>query len=430
MRSERIYAHALCSPQRCFCMRAEIIATGTELLSGGVSETNALFLSEEILLIGLETAFKTVVGDDEKDMEEALRRAMCRADVVIITGGIGPTEDDITRKVIAKIVKRRLVLNEDAFKAIRAMLSRRGREYAIANDRQALIPAGARLLQNPVGSAPGFFLDEGSTFIAVLPGVPKEMTAMFREGLKPALEERFGGKAFIKRRILHTCGMSESAVNQAIQDIMKREAPAVGLTAKETGVDIRIIARESDAERAQSIVDITETAIRGRLGDVIYGVDGLSMEEVVGALLKQRRIKLSVAESCTGGLIGARITNIAGSSEYFERGVVVYSNVSKSEMVGVPGELIERCGAVSSEVAAAMAQGIRQTAKTDLGLAVTGIAGPSGGTELKPVGLVYAALASAQGVKTDEYRFLGNREQVRMKASQMALDMVRRYLIG
>ena len=411
-------------------MRAEIIATGTELLTGGVSETNTLFLSEEILLIGLDTAFKTVVGDDEKDMEEALRRAMGRADVVIITGGIGPTEDDITRKVIAKIVKRRLVLNEDAFKAIRTMLSGRGREYASASDRQALIPAGARLLQNPVGSAPGFFLDEGNTFIAVLPGVPKEMTAMFREGLRPVLEERFGDKAFIKRRILHTCGMSESAVNQAIQDIMKREAPAVGLTAKETGVDIRIIAKESDAERAQSLVDITETAIRGRLGDVIYGVEGLSMEEVVGALLKQRRIKLSVAESCTGGLIGARITNIAGSSEYFERGVVVYSNVSKSEMLGVPRELIERYGAVSSEVVAAMAQGIRQTAKTDLGLAVTGIAGPSGGTDLKPVGLVYAALASAQGVKTDEYRFLGNREQVRMKASQMALDMVRRYLIG
>ena len=411
-------------------MRAEIIATGTELLTGGVSETNTLFLSEEILLIGLDTAFKTVVGDDEKDMEEALRRAMGRADVVIITGGIGPTEDDITRKVIAKIVKRRLVLNEDAFKAIRTMLSGRGREYASASDRQALIPAGARLLQNPVGSAPGFFLDEGNTFIAVLPGVPKEMTAMFREGLRPVLEERFGDKAFIKRRILHTCGMSESAVNQAIQDIMKREAPAVGLTAKETGVDIRIIAKESDAERAQSLGDNTETAIRGRRGDVIYGVEGLSMEEVVGALLKQRRIKLSVAESCTGGLIGARITNIAGSSEYFERGVVVYSNVSKSEMLGVPRELIERYGAVSSEVVAAMAQGIRQTAKTDLGLAVTGIAGPSGGTDLKPVGLVYAALASAQGVKTDEYRFLGNREQVRMKASQMALDMVRRYLIG
>jgi len=411
-------------------MRAEIIATGSELLSGGVPETNSIFLSEGLLLVGLETAFKTVVSDDEKDMEEALRRAMDRADAVIVTGGIGPTDDDITRKVIAKIVKRRLVLNEDAFKAIHARLSGRGREYVSSNDRQALIPAGARLLQNPVGIAPGFFLDEENTFIAVLPGVPKEMTAMFLEGLRPVLEERFGGKIFIRRRILHTCGVSESAVNQAIQDIMKRGTPAVGLTVKETGVDIRIIASETGAERAQSLVDSTEAVIRERLGDAVYSVDGQPMEEVVGALLKQRRLKLSVAESCTGGLIGARITNIAGSSEYFERAAVTYSNPAKTEMLGVPKALLERYGAVSSEVAAAMARGIRQAAKTDLGLSVTGIAGPDGGTEQKPVGLVYTALASAQGVKTNEHRFLGNREQVRMKASQMALDMVRRHLIG
>ncbi|HSA77600.1 MAG TPA: competence/damage-inducible protein A [Nitrospirota bacterium] len=411
-------------------MRAEIIATGSELLSGGVPETNSIFLSEGLMLVGLETAFKTVVGDDEKDMEEALRRAMDRADAVIVTGGIGPTEDDITRKVIAKIVKRRLVLNEDAFKAIHAKLSGKGREYVSTNDRQALIPAGARVLQNPVGIAPGFFLDEENTFIAVLPGVPKEMTAMFIGELRPVLEERFGGKIFIRRRILHTCGVSESAVNQAIQDIMKRGAPTVGLTAKETGVDIRIIARETSAERTQSLVDSTEAAIRERLGDAVYSVDGQPMEEVVGALLKQRRLKLSVAESCTGGLIGARITNIAGSSEYFERAAVTYSNPAKMEMLGVPGALLERSGAVSSEVAAAMARGIRQAAKTDLGLSVTGIAGPDGGTEQKPVGLVFTAIASAQGVKTDEHRFLGNREQVRMKASQMALDMVRRHLIG
>jgi nicotinamide-nucleotide amidase len=411
-------------------MRAEIIATGSELLSGGVPETNSIFLSEGLLVVGLETAFKTVVGDDEKDMEEALRRAMDRADAVIVTGGIGPTEDDITRKVIAKIVKRRLVLNEDAFKAIHARLSGRGREYVSTNDRQALIPAGARLLHNPVGIAPGFFLDEENTFIAVLPGVPKEMTAMYLEGLRPVLEERFGGKIFIRRRILHTCGVSESAVNQAIQDIMKCGAPAVGLTAKETGVDIRIIASETGAERAQALVDSTEAAIREKLGDAVYSVDGLPMEEVVGALLKQRRLKLSVAESCTGGLIGARITSIAGSSEYFERAAVTYSNPAKTEMLGVPGTLLERYGAVSNEVAAAMARGIRQAAKTDLGLSVTGIAGPDGGTEHKPVGLVYTAIASAQGVKTNEHRFLGNREHVRMKASQMALDMVRRYLIA
>lgn len=410
-------------------MRAEIIATGTELLSGGVLETNSLFLSEELLSLGIDTAFKTVVGDDEKDMEEAFRRAMERADVVIITGGIGPTEDDITRKVIAKMVKKRLVLNEDAHKAIHARLAGRGKEVLVANDRQALIPAGARLLQNPVGIAPGFFLNEKNAFIAVLPGVPRELYAMFREELKPALAERLGGKIFIRRRILHTCGISESAVNQAIQDILRLRAPVVGLSAKETGVDILIIAHETSAEQAQSLSDRTEAVIRQKLGDAVYGVDGQTMEEVVGALLKQRRFKLAVAESCTGGLIGARITNISGSSEYFERGAVTYSNTAKTEMLGVPAQLIEHHGAVSSEVAAAMAQGIRQAAKTELGLSVTGIAGPAGGSEQKPVGLVYTALASSQGVKTAEHRFLGDREQIRIKSSQMALDMVRRYLI-
>jgi nicotinamide-nucleotide amidase len=411
-------------------MRAEIIATGTELLSGGVLDTNSLYLSEELMLIGLETAFKTVVGDDEQDMEEALRRAFERVNTVIVTGGIGPTEDDITRKVIAKIIKKRLVLNEDALKAIHARLAGRGKEFATSNDRQALVPAGARLLHNPAGIAPGFYSDEEGLFIAVLPGVPKEMRAMFNEGLRPVLEVRFGGRSFIRRRILHTCGLSESGVNRALQDILKRADPVVGLTATGTGVNIRIIGRGPQAEQSQAQVDRTDAAIREKLGDSIYSVDGQAMEEVVGALLKQRRFKIAVAESCTGGLIGARITNIPGSSEYFERGAVTYSNLAKSEMLGVPAELIVQRGAVSSETAAAMAEGVRQAAKTDIGLSVTGIAGPQGGSEQKPVGLVYTALATSQGVKTQEYRFLGDREQIRLQASQMALDMVRRHLIA
>ncbi len=411
-------------------MRAEIIATGTELLSGGLPDTNSIFLSEELMLIGLETAFKTVVGDNEKDMEEAFRRALDRANAVIITGGLGPTEDDITRKVVAKILKRRLVLNEDALKAVKSTLAGRRKEYANTSDRQALIPGGARLLANPVGIAPGFFLDEGDKFVAALPGVPREMQAMFRGGLRQALEGRFSGKLFIRRRVLRTCGISESKINEAISDILKKENPVVGLTAKETGVDIRIIARETGSELSQVLAERTDAKIREKLGDAVYGVDGQDMEEVVGALLKQRRLKLSVAESCTGGLIGARITNISGSSEYFERGVVAYSNSAKTEMLGVPKELIDRRGAVSREVAEAMAQGIRQAARTDMGLSVTGIAGPGGGTKEKPVGLVYISLSSAQGVKTDEHKFLGNREQIRIKASQMALDMVRRHLIG
>lgn len=411
-------------------MRVEIVMTGTELLTGGVVDTNSLFLSDELLEIGLETVFKSVVGDDEKTMEEVLRRALERTDVVIVVGGLGPTEDDITRKVIAKIGKKRLVLHDDALKAIKATLSKRGKEYANTSDRQALVPAGARLLANPIGTAPGFFMDEGNKFIAALPGVPVELEAMYSTGLKQALQERFGGKLFIRRRFLRTCDISESKINEAINDILKKENPVVGLTAKSIGVDIRIIAKAMSTEEAQALIDRTEKTIRERLRDAIYGVDNQSIEEVVGALLKHRRLKLSIAESCTGGMIAARITNISGSSEYFERSVVTYSNEAKTEMLGVPKELIELHGAVSRQVSEAMARGIRDAARSDLGLSVTGIAGPTGGTKEKPVGLVYMSLASPEGNKTDEYNFLGNREQVRMRAAQMALDMVRRYLIG
>src|SRR5512135_516881 len=231
-------------------MRAEIIGYRTELVAGGVLDTNSLFLSEELLSLGIETAFKTVVGDDEKDMEDAFRTAMGRVDALIITGGIGPTEDDITRKVIAKIVKKRLVLNEDAHKAIHQKLAGRGSDVLTANDRQALIPVGARLLLNPVGIAPGFYLNEEEAFIAVLPGVPRELCAMFNEELKQVLVERVASRHAIRRRVLHTCGLSESGVNQAIQDILRRTSPTVGLTAGEAGVDIRILARAASADVA------------------------------------------------------------------------------------------------------------------------------------------------------------------------------------
>ena len=411
-------------------MRAEIIATGSELLTGGIAETNSLFLGEELLDLGIETAFKTIVGDRDKDMEEALRGAAERVDIIIVTGGIGPTEDDMTRKAVARVFKKRLVLSDDALKAIKAVFAGKGRKYASANDRQALIPAGSRLLGNPVGVAPGFYFTDEGKFIAVLPGVPSEMQAMFREGLRQALSEHVGGQAAISRKVLHTCGFSESKVNELIQDVLKQKRPAVGLTARETGVDIRIVAREGSKARARSAVERTEAEVRKKLGDAVFGVDGQEMEEIVGALLLQRKMTLAVAESCTGGLIGGRITNIAGSSVYFERAVVSYSNVAKTELLGVPAALIERHGAVSGEVASAMAKGIREQAKTDLGLAVTGIAGPSGGTPEKPVGLVYIALASPAGVKVDEHRFLGTRSQVRQRAAQTALDMVRRHLIA
>ncbi len=411
-------------------MRAEIIATGTELLSGGIMETNSVFLSQELTEIGIEPAFKTVVGDVEKDMEDALRTAMGRVNAVIVTGGIGPTEDDMTRKAVARVLRKRLVLSEDALRSIKAVFAAKGKKYPVAGDRQALLPGGSRILANPVGVAPGFYYHDAEKFVAVLPGVPEEMRAMYRESLRQPLQDLFGGKSVIRRKVLHTCGLSESQVNGLIQDVLKQKRPVVGLSARDTGVDIRIMAREGSRAHALTAIERTEAEVRKKLGDAVYGVDGQSIEEIVGALLNQRKMTISVAESCTGGLIGGRLTNVPGSSEYFERGAVTYSNASKTGLLGVPEELIDRHGAVSREVAAAMAQGIRERSGTDLGLAVTGIAGPGGGTPEKPVGLVYVALASKSGLQVDEHRFLGTRDQIRRRTVQTGLDTVRRYLIS
>jgi nicotinamide-nucleotide amidase len=362
-------------------------------------------------------------------MEEALRRALDRVDMVIVTGGLGPTEDDVTREAVSRVLEKKLLMNEGALKAIRERFTSRGREYLPDNDKQAFIPEGSLILRNPDGIAPGFLIEKDCKYVAVLPGVPREMKAMFTAELRPWIEERFGGNIFIRRRILRTCGMSESAVNQAIGDNLRQEQPVVGLSAKETGVDILIIARASNADQAQRLIEKTGAEILAKLGTAVYGTDGIELEEIVGALLKQRNLKIAVAESCTAGLVSRRLTNLAGSSGYFERGAITYSNLAKSEMLGVPVDLLERHGSVSEEVAAAMAGGILAAARTDLGLAVTGIAGPDGWTDNKPVGLVYIALADSQGVRTERHRFPGGREQVRLRASQMSLDMVRRYLI-
>lgn len=411
-------------------MRAEIIATGSELLTGGSVDTNSPFLSAELLELGIETAFRTVVGDDEKDLENAFRRGRERCEIVLITGGLGPTEDDLTRRVLARVLKKRLILSNEALRSIKEVFAARGRECPASSDRQALIPSGARILQNRVGVAPGFLLHEDKRIVAVLPGVPAEMRAMYREELRPLLAEHRGKDLNIVRRVLHTCGLTESRVNDLLEDVLRQKQPVVGLSAGEGQVDVRILARERTATRALRAAEKTETAVRRALGDAVFGVNGQTLEDVTGALLMQRKLTLAVAESCTGGMIGARITNSAGSSAYFERGVVTYSNASKTGLLGVPAELIERRGAVSRETAAAMALGIREQAGTDLGLAVTGIAGPGGGTPEKPVGLVYVALAWGAGKKVDEHRFLGDRVQVRRRASQAALDMVRRHLIA
>ncbi len=420
-------------------VRAEIIAIGSELLLGGAAETNSLYLADELLKIGIEVRHKTVVGDDPRDIEEALLHALARVHLVITTGGLGPTQDDLTRKVVARVTARRLVLHDKALAAITQRLTARHRSVTPEQTTQALIPMRAEVIPNPVGTAPGFFLyhkNEGvkdERALMCLPGPPSEITRMFPEGCVALLEPLAGKSArgTLVRRRLRTFGLVESEVNARLKDLYETERHAViGLQAGEMGVDVSITVRDRHAQAAEAVVKRVERAVRERVGDHLYAAGGQTMEGVVAMKLKAKGLTVAVGESCTGGLIAQRLTSVPGSSAYFDRGLVTYSNRAKVDLLKVPAALIREKGAVSAEVASAMAQGVRERSGTDLGMAVTGIAGPSGGTREKPVGLVFLALADKKSTVCRSYLFGGDRDGVRRRASQAALDLLRRYLSG
>jgi len=412
---------------------AEIVAIGSELLLGGAADTNSLFLADELLKLGIEVRYKTVVGDTPKDIEEVLLHAFERARIVITTGGLGPTEDDLTRKAIARVTCRRLVLHDDALAAITHRLAARRRPVTAEQTTQALIPHRAHILQNPVGIAPGFFLMKDDRGVMCLPGVPSEMRRMFSEGGAGCLEPLAGGALHgsLLRRRLRTFGLTESEVDSRLRDLYRAEPNVVlGLQAGEEGVDISITVRARHVDSAQSTMKRVERAVRDRMGHALYAVGSQTMEGVLALQLKARQLTVTVAESCTGGLVSQRLTSIPGSSSYFKRGYVVYSNKSKVEMLKISGTLLNEKGAVSREVVTAMAEAVRARGNTDLGVAVTGIAGPSGGTKEKPVGLVFWAVADKKQTLWLSQIFGGDREGIRRRASQAVLDMLRRYLSG
>lgn len=425
--------------------RGEIIAIGSELLLGGRLDTNSIFLSDGLASNGVEVRFKTIVGDTEADIVAALRTAVRRADVVLLTGGLGPTSDDRTREAVARTTGRPLRRRAEAIEGMARRLAAWGRTPSAAQQRQGLIPTGAEVLANPVGSAPGFVLRWQGALIAALPGVPVEAERMFTEAVLPRLRE--GGVAgHIERKVLHTIGLPESDVEQRIGDLLPSGGGIrLGLLASPLGVIVSLTLTVSDGaagdkqgregRSARDRLEKTFRAIRRKLGRHVYAEGTDTMEQVVGRYLAKRGLILALAESCTGGLIGHRLTQVPGSSAYLDRGVVCYSNRAKTELLGVPEGLIARHGAVSAPVAAAMAKGIRVTSKASVGLSVTGIAGPGGGTDKKPVGLVYVGLdATSQGAakisKTQAFRFHGTRETIKLRASQAALNLLREWLVG
>lgn len=416
---------------------AETIAIGSELLVGGRSDSNSIFIAEALGRLGIEVRFKSIVGDDEADMVQALKTAVSRAGVVIMTGGLGPTVDDCTREAVAKATGRRLARRKAALDGMTARLAQWGRQPNKGQLRQAMIPTGATVIANPVGSAPGFVLEwKGATLVS-LPGVPREMEAMMTESVIPFLAEQLTRShktlpQSIVRQIFHTWGVPEAEVDAQLLGLIPQGLPIdLGLLASPMGVLVSLTTK-SGGLRPVSVDQLSSLAqeVRTRLKDCLFAEGRETMEEVIGRLLAGQKRTVALAESCTGGLIGHRLTQVPGSSAYLDRGVICYSNQSKIDMLGVPAELIAKHGAVSREVAAAMAKGICERAGVSVGLSVTGIAGPGGATETKPVGLVYVGLdGGAEGTITKEFRFHGDRSVIKQRSSQAALNLLRLWLI-
>ncbi len=417
---------------------AETIAVGSELLLGGRLDTNSLFIADRLAFCGIELRYKTTVGDDLSDITAALQAAARRARVVILTGGLGPTVDDLTREAVAHATGRRLARRKAALDEMTARLASWGRRPNKSQFRQAKIPAGADILSNPVGTAPGFTLVWKGTFLAAVPGVPREMEPMVTESVLPRLQtwmdsSKAAGAVPMVRRVLHTSGVPESLVDEKLVGLIPKGSPIqLGIYASPMEVMVSLTGPVAPQRQGAASMETLLKEVRVRLGDILYGEEDETMESVVGRLLTERMFTLAVAESCTGGLIGHRLTQVPGSSAYVDRVAVTYSNRAKVEMLGVSPDVIDRYGAVSAETAAAMARGARERSGTTIGLSVTGIAGPGGATETKPVGLVYVGLdAGPAEALTKEFRFHGgDRTVIKQRASQAALDLLRRWLIG
>jgi len=410
-------------------LTAEIIAIGSELLAPDRTDTNSLWLTEKLNRLGIEVKLKTIVGDDDARLEEAIKDATRRSKVVITTGGLGPTEDDITRKITARALGRRLLLDEAVLAEIRQRFQSFGVAMPERNSRQAMVIEDAEVLPNPNGTAPGMFIDHQGTAIVLLPGPPREMRPMFENHVSSRLAGRAGSLRVV-RRMLRVAGMGESAVDEKIAPIYTQyENPQTTILFNQSEIEIHLTARGRTETEADALLDRLSVQIEERLGNAVFSFAGETMEEVVGLKLSVGGYTVSVAESCTGGLIAQRLTEVPGSSKYFIEGVVAYANDAKTRTLGVEPMLLLEHGAVSAPVAEAMAEGIRKKAGTDFGLSVTGIAGPGGGTEEKPVGLVYIALADEVKTEHRKLQLPGDRQLIRWRASQAALDLLRRRLI-
>jgi len=401
---------------------AEIITIGTELLLGQLVDTNTAAIASALADAGIDVYRETSVGDNADRIAQALREALERADAVVCAGGLGPTVDDLTREAVAAATNLPLELDQGVVDDLRAWFASVGRRMSPNNARQAMFPRGSTILENPKGTAPGFSLDLGDKIIVVMPGPPREMQPMLRDHVIPLLTSKFELQSVIATRVLRTAGISESEVDARINDLFRAGVnPSVAVLAHLGEVDVKLTAKAKSREAAHALIDQLEPEIRKHLGDHIFSSNGASLAEALGSSLRGRRWSVAVAESCTGGLLGAMITSAAGSSDYFRGGVIAYADEAKIKLLDVPPSFIEQHGAVSEEVAGAMAVGAKESLHSTVALSITGIAGPGGGTKEKPVGLIYIGLATDAGVEVKRLQLVGDREAVRHRAVINAL---------
>ena len=415
-------------------MKACLLAIGSEMLTPLRVDTNSVFITEQLNEMGYDVRMKAVVGDDLDDLARAFQGALEWADLIVATGGLGPTEDDLTRDAVARVLRLPFDVREDVLSGIRERFARRGITMPENNRRQAMVPRGAELIDNPNGTAPGLWLKRETSTILLLPGPPREMIPMFKMVLRDRLAPVAGGIRLL-RRVVKITGRAESEVDAKVQPLYARwsaQSPPIAATilAVMGQIELHLTIQAAEAANSQAALDSAVKELRDTLGSDVYSVDARTLEAVVGELLLARHMSIAVAESCSGGLLMSRLTDVPGSSAYVDRGAVCYSNRSKVEMLGVSQEMIDAHGAVSEPVARAMAEGIRSRAGAAVGVGVTGVAGPGGGTAQKPVGMVCIAVVTDSEERVRTFQFLGGRDMVKFQAAQSALNMVRLLLIA
>ena len=413
-------------------MNAHIITIGDEILIGQTLNTNAAYIGSRLIELSIDIKKTSVVGDNETQILNEFKTCFNENDLVIVTGGLGPTHDDITRQCILKFFNTELVLNEEVLKDVKSIFTKRGRQITKLNEDQALVPKIAKVIRNKLGTAPGIWIEKDNKIFIVMPGVPFEMKEMMSSYVLPNLKEKLGKPEFVKTRlILQTTGIPESFLFERLGNLDELlNGAEMAFLPSQFGVKLRITVKDKSIDASNNRLTEIEQKIRNKVGRFVYAKGEETLEEVVGRLLKERELSISIAESCTGGNIANLLTNISGSSDYFERGVVSYSNGSKVEMLQVDEDIIQNHGAVSPEVAEQMSKGIKSISCTDLGLSVTGILGPTGATEGKPVGLVYISLCDNKTSIVKKFLFGEDRLLNKQRATQAALDMIRKHILG